>query len=110
MSCSCVPCSTIRPFSTRRIQSALRMVDSRCAMTTEVRPRITVSIAAWIFCSVMVSTDAVASSRIRMRGSARIARATGKAQQLLFPGGKQVAALPDFGIQAVFQAPDQFFG
>ena len=37
-SSSCEPCSTIAPCSMTRIESASRMVDSRCAMTNDVRP------------------------------------------------------------------------
>ena len=39
-------------------------------MTKLVRPRIRLSIAVWMRCSVRVSTLLVASSRIRMRLSA----------------------------------------
>ena len=56
------------------------MVLRRCAMTTLVRPASSVPSARWIEPSVRVSMFAVASSRIRMRGSASTARA--KATQL----------------------------
>ena len=55
--------------------SALRIVDSRCAMTKLVRPWRRRAIACWIRTSVRVSTLLVASSRIRIVGSARKARA-----------------------------------
>ena len=70
-----MPCSTIRPASMTMIVSALRMVDSRCAMTKLVRPRRSRAIASWMRTSVRVSTLLVASSRMRMAGLARKARA-----------------------------------
>ncbi len=51
------------------------MVDSRCAMTKLVRPWRSWLMARWISTSVRVSTELVASSRIRMAGRARNARA-----------------------------------
>jgi hypothetical protein len=63
------------PFSITRIRSASRIVDSRWAITNDVRPVRRVFIARWISTSVRVSTELVASSRIRMLGSARNARA-----------------------------------
>jgi hypothetical protein len=65
----------IRPSFMTRISSASRIVDSRCAMTNDVRPRISPVMARWMSTSVRVSTDEVASSRIRIGGSARKARA-----------------------------------
>ena len=47
---------------------ALRMVDNRWAITIEVRPFIKVSIACCIRRSLSVSTDEVASSKIRIEG------------------------------------------
>ncbi len=44
-------------------------------MTKLVRPFMSLAIARWIRTSVRVSTELVASSRIRIRGSARNARA-----------------------------------
>ncbi len=44
-------------------------------MTRVVRPSMTAARADWISRSVEASTDAVASSRIRMRGSVMSARA-----------------------------------
>jgi hypothetical protein len=57
------------------ISSASAIVESRWAITNVVRPAITSRSARLICCSVEASTDEVASSRIRIRGSARIARA-----------------------------------
>ena len=56
-------------------RSARRIVDSRCAITNVVRPASSVAIDAWISCSLSVSRLLVASSRIRICGCARIARA-----------------------------------
>ena len=58
-----------------RIRSASRIVDSRCAITKLVRPCRSDDIACWISTSVRVSTELVASSRIRIAGSDRNARA-----------------------------------
>ena len=44
-------------------------------MTNVVRPRMSLAIARWMSTSVRVSTDEVASSRMRIGGSARNARA-----------------------------------
>ena len=62
----------IWPPLTTKIWSALRIVESLCAMTKLVRPSISFISAAWISISVPVSTDEVASSRIRIEGLARI--------------------------------------
>ena len=51
------------------------MVAARWAMTMVVRPCITVASAALISCSLVGSTELVASSRISTLGSARMARA-----------------------------------
>ena len=70
-----VPRSTTRPASITRICSARRMVESRCAITNVVRPRMRWASPSWMSASDSESRLEVASSRIRMRGSARIARA-----------------------------------
>jgi hypothetical protein len=51
------------------------MVDSRWAITNVVRPRRSARSPSWISASLSLSRLDVASSRIRMRGSARMARA-----------------------------------
>ena len=51
------------------------MVESRWAMTKVVRPCISWASPAWIMASDSESSELVASSRIRMRGSASSARA-----------------------------------
>ena len=58
-----------------RMLSAERIVDRRWAMTKQVLPFISSRIAAWISCSVRVSTFEVASSRISMFASSSIALA-----------------------------------
>ena len=50
-------------------------VDSRWAITTVVRPRLTSSSERWISCSVRVSSALVASSNSRIRGFLRMVRA-----------------------------------
>ena len=55
--------------------SASRIVDSRWAITKLVRLDRSAAMASWISTSVRVSTELVASSRMRMAGSARKARA-----------------------------------
>ena len=62
ISSSCFPLSTIFPSLTTRMMSAFLTVDILWAITMEVLPSMMVSMAFWIFCSIMVSTDAVASS------------------------------------------------
>ena len=72
---SWVPRSTIRPFSTTRIWSARRIVERRWAITNVVRPFMSQESPSWMRASDSESRLDVASSRIRIRGSARIARA-----------------------------------
>ena len=67
--------STIRPSLITTTRSALVIVDRRWAMTNDVLPLSNCASARWMTCSVCVSTDEVASSRIRIRGSAKRARA-----------------------------------
>ena len=70
-----MPLSTMSPSRRTRMRSAFLMVDRRWAMTKEVRCSMSWSMAAWIFCSVRVSTEEVASSRMSMGLSAIMARA-----------------------------------
>ena len=74
-SSACVPRAAIRPSSSTTMSSASAIVESRWAITNVVRPAITSRSAVLIACSVEASTDEVASSRIRMRGSLSSARA-----------------------------------
>ena len=60
-SSACVPISTMRPPSSTTMRSASSMVDSRCAMTIVVRPRISVSSAACTWRS-----DSESSARRRL--------------------------------------------
>ena len=73
-SSSWFPCSMMSPSFMTRIRSASRIVDSRWAMTKLVLPS---SGYPWLSGSRFrfLSTDEVASSRIRILLSARIARA-----------------------------------
>ena len=57
------------------ISSASEIVESRWATTNVVRPAIASRSPRLIASSVVASTDEVASSRIRIRGSAISARA-----------------------------------
>ncbi|KUN40372.1 hypothetical protein AQJ30_06855 [Streptomyces longwoodensis] len=61
--------------------SASRIVDNLWAMTTPVRPVRRPAMARWVRTSVRVSTDDVASSRTRIDGWMRTARAS---EQLAF--------------------------
>jgi hypothetical protein len=70
-----LPTSTTLPRSRTTRRLASRRVDRRCAMAIVVRPRTRLSSAFWISFSVVVSTDEVASSRIRIFGSMSSARA-----------------------------------
>jgi len=54
---------------------ALRIVESRCAMTNVVRPAMAASSARFTFASVAASSAEVASSRMRMGGALSSARA-----------------------------------
>ena len=69
------PRATMRPCSSTTISSARAIVERRWAMITVVRPRIASRRPMRISASVVASTEAVASSRIRMRGSTTRARA-----------------------------------
>ena len=70
-----LPRAAIRPSSITTISSASAIVERRWAMITVVRSRIASRRPSRICASVVASTDAVASSRIRMRGSTTSARA-----------------------------------
>ena len=56
------------PLFITRIRSAFLIVESLCATINEVLPFISISKACWIFSSVRVSIDDVASSRMSMGG------------------------------------------
>ena len=70
-----VPCSLISPLDITNIKSALMIVDKRWATINVVLPLINSFMTCWIFTSVSVSIDDVASSRIKIFGSLMIARA-----------------------------------
>mmetsp|Transcript_44092 Transcript_44092/g.138558 ORF Transcript_44092/g.138558 Transcript_44092/m.138558 type:complete len:99 (+) Transcript_44092:30-326(+) len=77
MSSSCVPCSTTRPALMTTMLFALRIVESRCAMTmTVILPCwIMLSIAACTVASLSASSADVASSRSSTLGRRTSARA-----------------------------------
>ena len=99
------PRATTRPSSSTTISSASAIVERRWAMMIVVRPRMTVSSARRMRASVVASTDAVASSRIRTRGSASRARAIGDALPLA--AREREAALADERVVAVGQRLDE---
>ncbi len=67
-----------RPASRTRMWSAQRICDSRWVMSRVVRPCCARRMAFWISSSVALSMALVESSRIRMRGSLRKARASAR--------------------------------
>ena len=69
------PRSTIRPSSTTRIWSASRTVDSRCAITSEVRPSSAIFSARCTATSDSESRCAVASSSTTTSGALSSSRA-----------------------------------
>ena len=92
------------PLCMTRMTSARCTVESRCAMTTEVRPSTMRSSAERTRSSVSVSTLEVASSRIRILGSWASARA--KLISCFASGGESCAALADSFAEAVGQLFD----
>ena len=90
------------PRSTTRIRSALRMVDSRWAITMLVRPSMARSSARWTAASDSESRWAVASSSTTIGG--RLQQQPGDRQPLPLTAGQPVAALPDHRVQPVRQA------
>ncbi len=89
----------------RRCRRPARSSRAGGRSRTSCRPRMTSRSAALISRSVVASTDEVASSRIRMRGSARKARAI--AIRWRWPPRKRQAALADAGVVAVRQLGDE---
>ena len=75
ISAACVPSSTTCPWSSTRMRSAPITLDSRCASTSVVRPRVSRSSACWISASFSASTDDSASSSNRIGASRNSARA-----------------------------------
>ena len=69
------PSSTIPPLSSTINRSRCAMVESRCAMASVVRPRISPVISCWIAASTSLSSALVASSSTRIGASSRITRA-----------------------------------
>ena len=77
------------------------IVDSRCAITSEVRPSSAVSSACWTATSDSESRCAVASSRTTTRGAFSSSRAI--AMRCFSPPEKPVAAVADDRVEAVGQ-------
>ncbi|PKA50821.1 hypothetical protein AXF42_Ash007476 [Apostasia shenzhenica] len=75
MSSSWVPDSTTWPAWTTAMESAVRMVERRWAMTRVVRPTATASRACWTMRSDWESRALVASSRRRIFGDRMMALA-----------------------------------
>ena len=98
--CAC-PARRSGPLSMTRIRSASRIVDSRCAITKLVRPWRSEFIARWISTSVRVSTELVASSRIRIAGPGQ--ERAGDRDQLPLPHADVAALVVEDGLVAVRQ-------
>ena len=96
-----MPCSTMRPSSITRMTSAPRIVERRWAITKLVRSARSAFIASWISTSVRVSTELVASSRMRIGRLGE--EGAGDGEQLLLPGADVVALLVDHRVVAVGQ-------
>ena len=102
---ACVPRSTISPPSMTRIWSAPRMVERRWAMTKVVRPRRRARRPSWIFASLSLSRLEVASSRMRMAGSARMARAM--AMRWRWPPESLMPRSPMIGVVLLLERLDE---
>ena len=103
-SSSCVPRSTMRPWSRTRIWSASRTVEIRCDTMSDVRSRITPRRRPRISSSVYVSTADSASSRIRIRGS--VSSGARERRPLLLAAGQRDAALADDRVVALREVGD----
>ena len=102
---SCVPRAATRPWSSTTISSARAIVERRWAMITVVRPRIASCRPSRIFASVVASTDAVASSRIRI---ARVDDERARDRDALaLPAGERDPALADHRVVALGQPLDE---
>ena len=99
--------SRIVPLSTYMMQEEFLIVERRCAMMKEVRP---FSSSFKPFCrmiSVSVSMLEVASSRIRIFGSAKCA---GKGDQLALSGGQTASPFIYLCLITVFHFHDEVMG
>ena len=100
-SSSCEPCSTTRPCSRTTIMLAPRIVERRWAMMNAVRPCRSRRSACSIRCSVAMSTELVASSRIRI---ARIGEQRPRERdELALTEREAEAALAELGVVAVLE-------
>ena len=97
------PTRRSRPRSSTTIASARRTVDSRWAMTNDVRFSIRFDSASCTSISDSASSDDVASSRIRIGESRRMR--PGNRQPLPLAARQPLAALADHRVVAVGRAP-----
>ena len=101
-----VPLSITRPLSNTRMRVALRMVESRCAITNVVRPFITSSRAALTLASVTASSALVASSRIRI--GEILQQCARDREPLPLAAGQHPSALAGIGLKSLLVALDEF--
>ena len=94
--------------SSTRMASARRTVDSRCAITSDVRLSISVESASCTSISDSVSSDEVASSRIRIGALRRIARAI--ASRCRCPPERRWPRSPIIGLVAAVELHDELVG
>jgi hypothetical protein len=106
ISSSWVPDSAMVPPETTMIRSARRIVDSRWAMTKEVRPRSSVSSAFWM--SIFgVGVDG--GGGFIEDHDARIGQQrSGEGDELLLPHRQPAAPLAHLGLVSVLHAGDEF--
>ena len=104
-SSSCLPTSTILPFSRTMIWSARRTVDSRCAMTNDVRLRISVCSASCTSSSDSASSD---GGRFVEDQDRRVLQDRARDRQPLpLPARQRLPALADPGLVLVRQVGDE---
>ncbi len=94
-----MPRSTIRPASTTRITSAVRTVDSRCAITTAVRPSSASASASWTAASEVLSS--MGGGLVEDDDTLAGEQQPGDGHALALAAGETVTALADHGVEAV---------
>ena len=99
------PRSTMRPSSTTRIRSASRTVDSRCAMTSDVRP-VERGRQRALHRGLGLGVE-VRGRLVEHDDVGRLEQQPGDRQPLLLAAGQPVAAVADDGVEAVGQRRDQ---
>ena len=104
-SSSCVPRSTIRPWSRTTIWSASRTVERRCAIVIVVRPSASRSSAS---CTARSVLRVERARRLVEDEHGRVAKdGAGDRHPLLLAAREAVAALADERVVAVLEAGDQ---